>query len=266
MTKYLSISLLTIVGVFLLISPALANTIVSFSPTSITTTQGQAFNLIVIINPQNKDNYTVKIELDYPADLLEVRAFNFANGWTPLSQPGYDLVDNNNGKLIKTAGYPGGISSYANFGTVSFYAKKSGSGTIKMGDNSLALDINNQNVISKTQAVSFSVSAPVVAAPKEPVKTMPPPTITELDDGIDETDETEISEPEEIVLSEEIDLRPISIEEPLFEDSLPFLATMAVVWGGTAQFATITAIAIFFLMALIIIAIKGQRVFWRRKK
>ncbi|MBU2082105.1 cohesin domain-containing protein, partial [Patescibacteria group bacterium] len=152
----------------ILAAPALAATTVSFSPVSVSTASGKTFNVTISVNPQNVANYTEKIELTYPADILEVRAFNFSGSWMPLAQPGYDLIDNANGKLIKTAGYPGGLSSLATFGTVSFYAKKTGSAVIKLGSGSLALDANNQNVISGAPEVSVTVSAPVIVPVEGP--------------------------------------------------------------------------------------------------
>ena len=90
----------------------------------------------------------------------------------PLAQTGYDLTDNANGVLIKTAGYQGGVSSAITFGTVSFLAKKSGNGTITLNSgNSLALDANNQNVIagaSVQTAVVISAPASTPTTPKTP--------------------------------------------------------------------------------------------------
>lgn len=151
---------LVALGVAVLALPAWAATTVSFSPASVSTTQGKSFNVTVTVNPQGVSNYTEKIELNYPADILQVNSFSFASNWMALSQSGYDLVDNANGVLIKTAGYPGGLSSAVTFGTVSFYAKKAGSGTIKVGSGALALDANNQNVLSGTPGVSVVVAAP----------------------------------------------------------------------------------------------------------
>lgn len=145
--------------------PAMAATTVSFSPVSINAVSGKTFNVVVAVNPQGISNYTEKIELTYPTDILEVKSFSFGNSWMALSQTGYDLIDNTNGILIKTAGYPGGLSSSATFGTVSFYAKKAGSGTIKLGSGSLALNANNQNVLSGTPSISVAITAPS-AAPK----------------------------------------------------------------------------------------------------
>ena len=169
-----TISLATL-GVIVLAMPALAATTVSLSPVNISVTSGKNFNVVIAVNPQGASNYTEKIELDYPADLLQVKSFSLGSNWMALSQPGYDLIDNTNGVLIKTAGYPGGLSSSATFGTVSFYAKKAGSGTIKLGSGSLALDANNQNVLSGAPQVAFTVTAPasVPAAPSEPAAGTP---------------------------------------------------------------------------------------------
>ena len=158
-----------VLGLTIWSMPVLAATNILFSPPSITVKQGQTFVLTASINPQGIKNYTVKLELNYPAELLEVKSFTFGNTWMPLSQSGYDSIDNTKGILIKTAGYPGGLSSTASFGTVSFLAKKAGSGTITIGNNSLALDSTNKNVLSGTPQVSVLITAPVVT-------TIPPTT------------------------------------------------------------------------------------------
>lgn len=177
--KTLLIIALTGLGIAVLAMPAMAITTVSFSPASVNVVSGKSFNLTIAVNPQGINNYTEKIELSFPADLLKVNSFSFGNSWMALSQTGYDLIDNANGILIKTAGYPGGISSSATFGTVTFYAKKAGSGTIKLGSGSLALDANNQNVLSGTPSVSVAITAPVsVPVPSTSSGQATPPTET----------------------------------------------------------------------------------------
>ena len=153
---------LIILGTVVLAVPALAVTTISLSPANVDVTSGKTFNVTIGVNPQSVANYTEKIELTYPADILEARAFNFGGSWMPLAQTGYDLIDNTNGVLVKTAGYPGGLSSVATFGTISFYAKKAGSGNIKLGNGSLALDANNQNVLSGTPEIFVKISAPAI--------------------------------------------------------------------------------------------------------
>ena len=158
MKKLIFVIALSLFGIMVGLTPALAVTNISFSPTSITVKQGQTFILSSSVNPKGIKNYTVKLELNYPADLLEVKSFTFGSGWMALSQPGYDSIDNANGILIKTAGYTGGLSSAASFGTISFLAKKAGSGVITVGDNSLALDSTNENVLGSMPQVSVVVT------------------------------------------------------------------------------------------------------------
>src|SRR3989344_1998736 len=99
MKKTILIITLVIIGGIILTVPALASTLVSLSPANVSVTSGKSFNITISVNPQGVTNYTEKIELTYPADVLEVRAFNFGGSWMPLAQSGYDLIDNASGKL-----------------------------------------------------------------------------------------------------------------------------------------------------------------------
>lgn len=156
--------------------PALAATTVSFSPANVSVSAGQNFNLTVIVNPSEKI-YTAKMELKYPADLLEVKSFALGSGWMALTQTGYD--SNESGILIKTGGYPGGLASAANFGVISFSAKKAGSGTISLGDKSLALNSQSQNIISLGSSANVSISAAVSTTPLSASGTpRPSPTVS----------------------------------------------------------------------------------------
>lgn len=157
--------LLVILGAVVLASPALAVTIVSLSPASINVGSGQNFNVSITVNPQGVSNYVEKVELKYPADILEVKSFTLGNAWMALTQPGYDLIDNTNGVLLKSAGYPSGFSSATTFGTVSFYAKKAGNGKITVGNNSLAFEVNSQSSLSGSP-VLFTITVPTVTPSK----------------------------------------------------------------------------------------------------
>ena len=159
--------ILTITAVIGLLSAptALAATNLILSPANISVKAGQTFTVVITVDPQGVKNSTIKTELDFPAGLLEVRSFAFGGGgsWVALKQPGYDLTDNTNGKLIKTAGYPGGVTTPTIFGTVTFAAKKSGSGAIRTTINSLALNDQSQNVLSGTGQTNVTVAAALVA-------------------------------------------------------------------------------------------------------
>lgn len=173
-------SIVTILGAFAFAIPVMAATTASLSPAVVNITPGQTFNVVVAVNPQGVSNYAEKLEIDYPADTLEVTSFTFSSNWMALTQPGYDSTDNTNGVLVKTAGYPGGFSSSLTFGTVSFHAKKAGSGIIKIGNSSLAFEANSQTVITGSGA-TFAVTAPAIApapvvTPKKAVQTTVTPT------------------------------------------------------------------------------------------
>ncbi|OGG40716.1 hypothetical protein A3A21_01850 [Candidatus Jorgensenbacteria bacterium RIFCSPLOWO2_01_FULL_45_25b] len=215
-------------------SSALAATSASFAPASVSARRGQSFTLTIRINPEGTKNYTAKTELRYPADLIEVRSFTFGSGWMPLSQTGYDLTDNTNGVLVKTAGYPGGVSSQTTFGTVSFFAKKSGNAKITLQSSSFALDAASQNVLGGTglpqTAIVISEPAPSVAT-----ETAPAP----------------VSEPEEEpVVEEEPEVSVVEEELPLPQPtaSQPLLAQI----GSLTTLGTNNAIVGIFLGAIII--------------
>lgn len=173
MKKILQFGLASLV-IMLAALPVFAGTF-SLSPANVSVKQGQSFNAVISLNPQGVKNYTAKIELKYPANLLEVKSFSFGDKWMPLSQTGYDLIDNVGGTMIKTAGYPGGSVSTVTFGTVSFVAKKSGNGTISVGSNSQIFDATNANVLSGLSQISVAISTPIPAIAKP---TSPTPSLS----------------------------------------------------------------------------------------
>ncbi|MDO8557448.1 MAG: hypothetical protein Q7R98_03220 [Candidatus Jorgensenbacteria bacterium] len=165
MKKTTLTTLIGIAGTLLLVMQASAATTFSFSPANISVKEGQEVTLNIAIDPHGVKNYTVKTELNYPMDLLEAKSFSFESGWIAISRAGYDVMDNSNGLLIKTAGYPGGISGVAPFGSVSFIAKKSGNGTVSVGSNSLVLDATSKNALDSAQSQIAVVITPATVAP-----------------------------------------------------------------------------------------------------
>ena len=155
-------------GALLFALPTLAATTASLSPSTITVVPGQKFTVIISVNPQGTANYAEKIEVVYPPETLAVDSFTFANNWMALAQPGYDVTDSTMGVLIRTAGYPAGFASTTTFGTISFSAKKAGSGTITIGNSSLAFEVNSQTPITGN-SVAVTITTPVVAPVKAPI-------------------------------------------------------------------------------------------------
>ena len=171
MKKILLSSLMAVIGTLLFSVTAMAATTASITPASVKVAVGQQFNMVVMVDPKGFSNYAEKIEVDYPADALQMTSFTLGTGGMALSQTGYDLNDPVNGVLIKTAGYAGGISSPTLFGTILFTAKKSGSGMVTIGGQSSAFETSGQSAITGKQA-TFTVTA-VNILPKNVVPNKP---------------------------------------------------------------------------------------------
>lgn len=159
------IILTTIIFVIMLVAmPALSATNLLFSTLAVKVNQGESFDLTLSIDPKGVKNYTVITELKYPSRLLQVTSFNFADPWLPVPQPDYDLINNDNGVMVKTAGFPGGFSREQVFGTATFKAIKSGQGLIEVGGKTISLDASSRDVISS----SFPRAVVIIGEPGEP--------------------------------------------------------------------------------------------------
>jgi hypothetical protein len=158
-----------IIGIFGLMTPAFAATVATLAPGNVNAVVGKSFTVTINVNPQGSMNYAEKLEIDFPPDILEVTSFNFASNWMALTQSGYDITDNTNGTLTKTAGYPSGFSGETPFGTITFRTKKSGNGLIRIGNTSMAFEANAQTAIvgsGTTFIVSDNTPAPVAIKTK----------------------------------------------------------------------------------------------------
>lgn len=153
---------MTAFGIFALSIPAMAAT-VTLGPSAISVTKGQSFSVSISIDPAGAGNYADKVELDYPSDLVQATSFSLGNNWMALTQSGYDTIDNAGGSIVKTAGYPSGITGNTNFGTVTFKAIKSGSGSIKIGSNAVAFGAKDQSALTGNES-SLKITAPIVKA------------------------------------------------------------------------------------------------------
>jgi hypothetical protein len=130
------------------VSPVAAQTAATISvlPSTVVTNANKTFAVAVSINPEDATVYSAKIQVNYPADLLEFKSFAYNKDVMAVMQPGYDSVDQTNGVVVKTAGIPGGSSGPFLLGTLSFTAKKAGVAQITIGNGSMILDGRNQNV------------------------------------------------------------------------------------------------------------------------
>ena len=254
MNKAIKKSIFTIIlsglGMMVLAMPVFAAASLSLSPVNVNVTEGQNFSVVIAVDPQDVKNYTVKVELEYPADLVEAKSFTLGSDWMALSQSGYDLIDNTNGVLVKTAGYPGGLSSAATFGTVSFLAKKAGDGIIKIASDSIVLNEENQNVLITPLTETFVA----VASPPLPEEEV----LSEEEEVIspEEEEKEEVISPEEEVISPEEEVPQKGLASML-------AASLGTAWRKITQSTFLTIIVILCSVALILI---GAREWWLFRK
>ncbi len=139
----------------------------SFAPTSVTLAPGKVFSTVVFVSPGAGEKITTaKLSLKFPANLLEVVSFTPATGWIALSLPGSDLVDNTNGKLIKTGGLPAKVTSIKQFGIIVFKAKVAGNAKISTNADSMLIDTANANKYTASTGANFNIVKPT---PKKPI-------------------------------------------------------------------------------------------------
>lgn len=239
--KLIISAIIATLGVVGFISPALATADFTLSlPEGTSYNVGDTFEANIVISP-TEGIYTAGIYLEYPANLLKVESFSFASTWVPLSQSEYDSIDNTNGLLVKTAGYPGGVNSPVTLGTVTFRVLDSGQATIKFSSGTFALNINNANVVDSLGSSQLTLTAvPSEMVPEEEI-----------------APEEEVA-PEEEIVGEE--------EEKLVEEKKPFgeiLATegLAVAMGVLP----LNLKLILIIIGIIIIGLIILRLIRRRK-
>ena len=155
---------------------ALASINVNLSSVKTNVNTGDTFTVNVTVSSSGESAYTSKVVVNYNNSLLEATSFSFAPTWLPLSQPGYDSTDKTNGVIIKTAGYPSGITSAKSFGTITFRAKQSGTATISVAKSTEIYDANNKNIFSgNSGSVQINIAnvevIPVKAIVTTPTKT-----------------------------------------------------------------------------------------------
>ncbi len=235
-----------------LVVPAMASAATfSFTPNSATFKPGQTFSTAVFVTPSvGEEITTAKLSLDFSSSLLEVVSFTPTTGWIALSLPGSDLVDNVNGKLIKTGGLPAKVTSKKQFGTIVLRAKAVGGAKIGINADSMLIDTTNTNKYIASTGANFAIIAPA-PAPK------PKPVITKT--KVEKTPVVETT----LVATEDTSEIATTTEEtatttPLITPQVQ-LATVSESGNGFFTVKTIT-----ISLALLLLIILGI-FFWRRK-
>ncbi len=129
---------------FGIVSPATAANF-SVSDSYISVEKGDIIEIVVYASSLSENSYTFKSSINFSSDLLSVSDWQWADNWMPLDVEEYDLIDNDSGKIIKTAGYPTGLSDKEEFGVVTFVAKESGQAVISLGYDSFILNADGND-------------------------------------------------------------------------------------------------------------------------
>ena len=138
-------------------SPAEASSVI-FTPNIVAVQVGKTFTLPIAVDPKDLKQYTVRLALTFPPDLLEVTSFTFDPNWIAVPQQHYDLLDNKRGELIKTAGFPKGFSTPVSFGTITFKAKGAGDSRIVVETQSFMLDASGKSALESRPQVRVVVT------------------------------------------------------------------------------------------------------------
>ncbi len=164
--------------VFFVAAPVWAVTNFEVTPLNVKVKEGETFTLNVKILPHGEKNYTVRFGLEFPPELLNAKSWFYLGSWIPVRKTGYDVLNNEQGLFVRTAGLPGGFSDTMPFGIVTFTAKKSGVATISMKSDSVVLDAEGKNVSTVAGPIAVTIGdEPVQPDPTlEKVKTPDPVT------------------------------------------------------------------------------------------
>lgn len=128
----------------------------SVVPTTVSVVAGQTFSEQIQVAALGSKVVTVRSDLVFPSDLLEVTSFVLAPSWVALTQNGYDSITA--GEIVKTAGYPGGFTDSKMFGTVTFRAKRTGTATIAVASTSLIYSAQNDKVLAGTAGAQITIT------------------------------------------------------------------------------------------------------------
>lgn len=141
---------------------------------TVTLAPGQSVNLTIVVDPGGTA-YTAKVGLSFTPGLVSVSNFSPASGWLPVTQPGYDSVDNAQGSFVKTGGVAGGFSAPKVFGTVTLTATGEGSATVTVNGATQVLNSSNQNTFSGGNSAMLLIRAPAPTLSPPPPASSPNP-------------------------------------------------------------------------------------------
>lgn len=142
----------------------------SLSPTDINVSTGDTFSVSVIVTPNSESLDTVRADVSYPADKLEVVSFDLGSLF-PYPAPG-NTIDNTNGVMSQGAFKFGTrVTSSGTLGTITFRSLSDGEAVIRVQSTSKLIN-NGVEKINTSSLGTASINGSgetVAAAPVEEV-------------------------------------------------------------------------------------------------
>lgn len=112
------------------------------------------------VTPDEETVYTAKAVVAFDEKTLSVSDIAVANGWIALSQSGYDSQEN--GQIIKTAGFPGGITEKTALLTFTATKASDGVSIIAIEGTSFVLNAESENVVQSLDVLTLGTPSAAV--------------------------------------------------------------------------------------------------------
>lgn len=112
----------------------------------------------VYVLPEDETLYTAQMALGYDQNILSVSDIKISEGWMSLEREGYSQVTG--GYVLKTAGFPGGISEKTPLLTFSLVKSGGGVASLVIEETSKIYDAKGNNLFSGV--VVKTLGTPVV--------------------------------------------------------------------------------------------------------
>tara|TARA_B100000745_G_scaffold299235_1_gene249585 strand:- start:315 stop:989 length:675 start_codon:yes stop_codon:yes gene_type:complete len=189
---------------------------------------GESVHVVLNVLPGEEAVYTAKAVVAFDEKTLQVSDIKVADGWMALSQPGYDLVEN--GQIIKTAGFPGGITQKTPFLTFTATKLTDGPSIVAIEGASFVLNKESVNVVNELDTLTLG-ALPLASASLPAAFTLSESTQPATEDL------GEITTP--INTAPSLPAAVISIEGTL--PVVPLVITLLVLLAGAAMYFMIRA-------------------------
>jgi uncharacterized Zn-binding protein involved in type VI secretion len=140
---------------------------ITLSPTNVSILTDEMLTLSVIVDPNGESLDTVRVVLDFDPSLLEGIQFDLGSQFASLS-PGFE-IDNDDGEINFGAFQFGDqITARGTLATVTFRALSAGSATVRLTDDSKAIDVGEEKIDeSALGSVTVTITGETVAATGE---------------------------------------------------------------------------------------------------